>query len=205
LSKARHKTQSQNTSVDTAPIKASDNGRRALLVGGVVQSVHPEDASSGYWIEMLPDRTPVSALLLGLGGGTVARLLERRFDPIAITGVDNSDEMLAAATDFGPPLDKTRLVQADATDFIYRNSSHYGFIAVDLYRADHMDRGVLAPPFLRALTASLKPGGTVAFNLFQDHCLDDCLVRLERVFKRIRLTKIGRNAVFHGRLRRPHP
>jgi spermidine synthase len=201
LSKARYKIQSPNTSVDTAPVKAFDDGRRALLVGGVVQSVHPDDAASGYWTEMLPDRSPGSALLLGLGGGTVARLLERRFDPIAVTGVDHSAGMLAAAADFGPPLDKTRLVQADAAAFIHGNTSRYGFIAVDLYCADHMDRGVFAPPFLRALSASLKPGGTVAFNLFQDTCLDDCLARLERVFKRIRLTQIGRNAVFHGRLR----
>lgn len=202
MSKALHKTGCSRTAIHVAPVKTLDAGRRALLVEGVVQSVHPEDAASGYWSRMLPDQAPGSALLLGMGGGTVARLLEQRFGSIAITGVDHSAEMLSVAADFGPPLTNLRLVEADACVFIHRDSARYGFIAVDLFRAHRLERGVLALPFLRALAARLEPAGTVAYNLFQDACLGSCIARLERVFEQLRLSRIGQNAIFHGRPRR---
>jgi len=201
-SKASHRTCSLRAATDVAPVKTLDNGRRVLLIDGVVQSVHPEDAATGYWSRMLPEHAQGSALLLGFGGGTVARLLEQRFGPIAITGVDDSDEMLKAATDFGAPLTQLRLVKADAFSFIHKDSACYGFIAVDLFRAHRLERRVLALHFLRVLAARLEPGGTVAFNLFQDAYLNDCIARLERVFEQLRLSKIGENAVFHGRPQR---
>lgn len=151
---------------------------------------------------MLPDQPPGSALLLGLGGGTVARLLAQRFGPTAITGVDESAAMLALAAEFGAPLPELRLVQCDAFAFVHQDTARYGFIAVDLYRANRLARGVLALPFLRALAARLEPGGTVAYNLFRDFYLDDRVARLERVFERLRLEEIVANAVFHGRPRR---
>lgn len=205
MSKAWYKTQSSGSDTHVAPVRALDNGRRALLVNGVVQSVYPEDAATGYWSGMLPDRAPGSALLLGFGGGTVARLLEQRFGPIAITGIDDSEEMLAMAADFGPPLTGLRLIKADALAFIHRDSARYGFIAVDLFRAHRLERGVLALPFLRALAARLEPDGTVAYNLFRDSQLNDCMARLERVFEPLRLSRVGENAVFHGRPRRKQP
>lgn len=178
-----------------------DAGRRALLVRGVVQSVHPDDAASGYWARMLPQRAPRSALLLGMGGGTVARLLQRRFGPLAITGVDASAAMLAAAGDFGAPLSHYRPVQTDAFAFVRNTDERYEFIAVDLYCADRFERGALALPFLRALAARLSPGGTVAWNLFQDASRDRCLEKIERVFERLRLCEIGQNVIFHGQPR----
>src|SRR5688572_25904299 len=58
-----------------------DGGRAALLVDGVVQSISPADglAVGGYWAAMVPDERPRSALILGLGGGTLARLLQARW------------------------------------------------------------------------------------------------------------------------------
>jgi len=55
-----------------------DGGRAALLVDGVVQSISPADGlvEGGYWAAMLPSGRPHSALSLGLGGGTLARMLQ---------------------------------------------------------------------------------------------------------------------------------
>jgi spermidine synthase len=198
LSKIRSRTVPVVSNI-SVPVQTLDAGRRALLVDGVVQSVHPDDAASGYWSRMLPDRSPKSALLLGMGGGTVARLLVQRFGPIAITGVDDSAEMLAIAKEFGPPITALRLVQDDASAFLHRDTGRYGFIAVDLFRADRPAQGVLALPFIRALAARLEPNGTVAYNIFQDSRLRDRVAKLERVFERLRVDEIGENAVFHGR------
>jgi spermidine synthase len=178
-------------------------GRRAVLVDGVVQSVASEDALGGYLAAMMPLLPPQSALLLGVGGGTVALLLRRQFGPVSITGIDDSAEMLRlAAESFGLTGDGIDLQQADAFAFVHQSEGRFDFIAVDLYRGNRLVRGVLALPFLRALAARLGPGGTVACNLFRDGLLDERLARLERVFERTRLEHVAANTVFHGRPRR---
>lgn len=177
-------------------------GRRALIVGGTVQSVDPDDAKTGYWSAMLPATAPRSALLLGLGGGTVAHLLTRRFGPVAITGVDESVEIIELAMSaFGLALPNMTVVSDDAAHYVRDTAEQFDFIAVDLYRGNRIARGMLALPFLHALVARLRPGGSVACNLFRDELLPGRLARLARVFEQVRLAEVGANAVFHGRPR----
>jgi spermidine synthase len=184
-----------------APVLGQSGGRRALLVDGVVQSVAVEDAASGYWQAMVPDNPPASALLLGLGGGTIAHLLVQRFGPLALTGVEESAGILDAAAAFDLGTLPLHVVVGDAFAFVHGSDARFDYIAVDLYRGNHLVRGVLALPFLRALAARLQPDGTVAYNLFNDASFAPRVARLERVFDRVRVTEVGANAVFHGR---PH-
>jgi len=150
---------------------------------------------------MLPDHPPASALLLGLGGGTIAHLLVRRFGPIALIGVEDSQTILDFASEFELETLPLRVVLCDAFAFVHGCKERFDYIAVDLYRGNHLVRGVLALPFLRALAARLQPGGTVAYNLFSDDVFAARVARLERVFDRVRVTEVGANAVFLGR---PH-
>src|SRR5438132_815580 len=80
-----------------------DGGRAALLVDGVVQSISPEDGrvGGGYWAAMVPDDPPRNALILGLGGGTIARLLQARWGDVAMVGVDNDAEIVETAVRVG--------------------------------------------------------------------------------------------------------
>ena len=73
-----------------------DDGRRVLLADGVVFSVAVDSAEppSGYWAAMLPQGSPRTALLLGLGGGTLAHLLARRYAGIQMVGVDADAELI---------------------------------------------------------------------------------------------------------------
>src|ERR1700736_5815786 len=80
-----------------------DGGRAALLVDGVVQSISPEDGliDGGYWAAMVPDERPRAALILGLGGGTVSRLLQMRWGDLRIVGVDDDVSVLETANSVG--------------------------------------------------------------------------------------------------------
>jgi len=183
-------------------VLGESRGRLAILVDGVVQSVAPEDAASGYWSAMLPRQRPASALLLGVGGGTIARLLVARFGELPIVGVDESAAVLdLARAAFGLLPACVRLVQADALAYVHAESATYDYICVDLYRGDRLPRGVLALPFLRALAARLTSRGTLAFNLFADTWLDSRVAKLERVFERSAVERVGGNAIFLGRAR----
>jgi hypothetical protein len=61
---------------------------------------------------------------------------------------------------------------------------------------------VLALPFLRTLAARLEPGGSVAYNLFDDALFTERLIKLERVFETQRVVDAGANRIVHGRPRR---
>ncbi|MHB8577187.1 MAG: spermidine synthase [Dehalococcoidia bacterium] len=189
--------------VDLTPVVGFSAGRKALFVDGVVQSVDADDAGTGYWNAMVPDERPAAALLLGVGGGTVAQLLLRRYGDIVITGVDDSADILRVARrGFGLSAPEIVLIESDAFAFVNQTLLQFDYIGVDLYRGNRLARGVLALPFLRTLRARLQPGGRVAYNLFRDVYLDERVARLERVFDRVRLDEVAANAVFHGRPRR---
>src|SRR5262249_9757703 len=109
MTKRRRRNHPRHLQVRAAP---REGGGIALEVGGVGQSVFvpetvaaaepsggvpPEPGDSepqpgpnrGYWGLLLPTRCPRRALLLGLGGGTVAHLLTQRCPNTVITGIEH--------------------------------------------------------------------------------------------------------------------
>jgi spermidine synthase len=177
---------------------AEDEGQRALLVDGVVQSVAVEGPAlgPGYWPAMLPDVRPRRALLLGLGGGTIAHLLVRRFGPLSLVGVEADAEVLALArAAFDLALPSLVVVEADALAYVASCGERFDYICVDLYRGAEIERGALARPFLRRLKTLLLPGGVAVFNLFQDRRTARRVHRLQQVFPWASAEAVGKNVV----------
>lgn len=156
-----------------APLRPTiqiEDGRKVLRVGGFIQSVqvgsrHRPD----FWDALIPDRDRVTrALLLGLGGGTVATLLARRFGSIAITAVEYDPQIVDIATqEFGlGHLENLRIVVADAFAFVRKHEGRYDLICVDLYRGRWLPREVLSCSFLRNLLRILDPAGITTFNFW---------------------------------------
>ena len=161
-----------------------EDGRVVLRVGGVIQSVAVDETyESDVWDAMLPRERPSNALILGLGGGTIAQLLTQRWGTLPITGVERDPAVaLIARRAFGlEQLPHVRVVVADAFDFVRDCRERYDLICVDLYVAGKMAHGVLDPAFLRAVARLLPPDGTVAFNFWRGPYLADQLRRLGRV------------------------
>lgn len=195
-----------------------DDGSTALEVGGVVQSITwpasaPPDAGTlfaiGYWELLLPRTCPRRALLLGVGGGTVAWLLARRCPGVEMTGVEADALVLATARAELALGDVPGLtvVEADAFAWVAQASeaaatdpdTRYDFIAVDLFEAGRLVPGTLATPFLRQVASLLTPEGTVAINLVLTRRLDEQRHRLTRVFAIERERRHIGNVVIHAR------
>lgn len=197
----------------------------ALEVAGVVQSVsvpddeeaHTNGASAiayndepqpgpggGYWGLMLPPGCPRRALLLGLGGGTVAALLARRCPDVEIVGVDHDPNVLAVArSGFGlDALPQLRVEQADAFAWIAEQSAReqeaFDLICLDLFQAGRLALGALATPFLRQVAALLTPDGTLTVNLMVTARTPDQIHRLQRVFTVRRELRLRGNLVVHA-------
>jgi spermidine synthase len=179
-----------------------DAGHLALLVDGVVQSVAVDGTPlpESYWQAMVPDARPGSVLLLGLGAGTIARLLTERFGPVPIVGVELDPEIVALGrAHFGLDLPNLEVVVADAFGFVAGCSDTrdrtFDLIEVDLYDGLQLARGALAKPFLKQLHGLLAPGGAALFNLTMNRRLPRQLHRLSQVFRVTRTVDAGLNLV----------
>jgi predicted O-methyltransferase YrrM len=192
----------------------------ALEVGGVAQSVSvPEDIAfsgdpnepqpgpgGGYWGLMLPTRCPRRALLLGLGGGTVAHLLARRCPGVAIVGIERDAEVLAVArADFGlDAIPHLEIVEADAFSWVSQHSDaepgSFDLICLDLFESGRLALGALATPFLRQIGALLATGGVLTVNLMVTGRTPEQIHRIERVFAIQRRLRLRGNLVVHATL-----
>ena len=180
-----------------------DQGRTALLIDGVIQSVavSTQPITVGYWPHMLPEVRPRNALLLGLGGGTIAHLLVERFGPVPMTAVEKDPAVIALAYRvFGVP-SGTRVVEADAFAFVAEAVGPYDYIAEDLFENNAVPSRVFGRPFLRQLRELLSPGGLLALNYFKDRRSAAHQQRLESVFPRVTIIESDKNLVAHCRAR----
>ncbi|HLZ23262.1 MAG TPA: hypothetical protein VKQ30_14180 [Ktedonobacterales bacterium] len=218
MPKKRRRGQTRRLPVRTAP---REHWGVALEVGGVVQSVTvPDEAASpdddgeprpgpggGYWGLMLPPGCPRRALLLGLGGGTVAKLLARRCPDVAMVGVERDVEVIALArSEFGlDGLSHLTIVEADAFAWVAEHApgapdapGAFDLICLDLFEAGRLTLGTLATPFLRQLALLLAPEGTLTVNLMVTARTPDQLHRLRRVFALRRELRLRGNLVAHA-------
>ncbi|HSB68428.1 MAG TPA: methyltransferase domain-containing protein [Candidatus Methylomirabilis sp.] len=175
-------------------------GHRALVADGVIFSVDvtKADPPFGYWTAMLPSGTPHTAILLGLGAGTLAHLLNRRFPGIRITGIDNDPEVLAfARAHFDLDLPNLKVIVADAFDYVARCRRRFDFVAVDLFVGSAFERGVLSPAFLQRLDAIRSYEGEIAFNLYRDQHARTYLAEIRRVLQVSRVNRLRHNIIVH--------
>lgn len=183
-----------------------DTGRAALLVDGVVQSISPADglASGGYWAAMVPSLRPRRVLILGLGGGTLARLIQARWGPgVAIVGVDDDSAVLETARAAGwLPTSGLELVEGDAFAYVQTCAERFDYVAVDLFRGEQVVGRAFGKPFLRRVRDLLEPRGWLGINFFRDARADDRRERIAALFDVRTCTHVGGNVVLHAQRRR---
>jgi spermidine synthase len=187
-----------------APQLDEYEGHRALMVDGVIFSVAVGEATPpfGYWAAMLPQGSPRTALLLGLGAGTLAHLLTRQSPAVRITGVDIDPGIIEfARRHFDLALPNLEVIVADAFVYVSACTEQFDYVAVDLFQGAAFHRGVLARPFLRRLAAIAGPDGDIVINMYQDHRSEGYLRRIARVLEVVRAERLPSNVLAHCRRR----
>ena len=113
---------------------------------------------------------PRRALILGLGGGSVVRMLLAALPDLLIDAVEIDPAMAAVARQhFGlRPSGRLRLTLGDATDFAMERTGEgeYDLVLVDPYLGDRFATGLTADSVLDRLRGSLTPEGVLVMNLF---------------------------------------
>ncbi|MBF6591379.1 MAG: methyltransferase domain-containing protein [Ktedonobacterales bacterium] len=184
----------------TRPAVALEGGRKVLRVGGVIQSVQVDERYvPDIWDAMLPRRRPANVLILGLGGGTIATLLTRRWGPLPIVGVERDPAVVwLARHEFGlGTLAHVEMVAEDAFRYLRRCEHRFDYICVDLYTAGKLAHGVFGAPFLRDVARLLSSEGTAAFNLWRSPYVGDQVRRLRRALAVREIVEADDNLVVH--------
>lgn len=141
------------------------NGHKSLLVKNVTQSAYPPPKDSGYWRHMIPNVCPKTALILGVGAGTICHMLLEKCPKVKIIGVDNSQEVIQAAVDhMGLGDINMDLVFADAFDYVENCKDTFDLVIVDIFNGYWFPFRVLSFPFVTRCKELLTKNGCLYIN-----------------------------------------
>lgn len=178
-----------------------DRWLRRLVIWGAVQSVYRiRGWDQGYWTALVPDNDVSNALILGLGGGTVARLLRKKWPDIRIVAYELDPVIIKVAQDY---FDLDKKVEIRLQDYrqALKTNEKFDLIVVDLYLGSRFLGGAKTEDFLRRLTQKLTPHGRVAINRVREVGSAE-LAKMEeimkRVFKKSWQVRVGGNIIYWG-------
>jgi spermidine synthase len=160
-------------------VRDGPRGRELLVDGTFASFYRPGQVTTGsVWdalvapVLALPPARRRSLLLLGLGGGSAARILRTLAPRARIVGVELDPEVVAAARRFFD-LDALRVevVIADAQQFLTRSRMRFDAVLDDVFigAASRVRKPVWLPePGLRLAAARVAQGGVLASNTIRE-------------------------------------
>ena len=116
---------------------------------------------------LLFKRNPRRIVLLGLGGGSLAKFCYRALPNADITAVEIDPLVIALRQHFAIPEDDSRfrVIQADAAEFVAQLGQPTDVLLVDAFDAHGVAHALLEENFLLQAHAALGPSGIVIMNL----------------------------------------
>jgi spermidine synthase len=170
-------------------------GVRSLHIGSdTVQSsmrlARPNDLELSYTRSMMAFLLfvppPKKMLMIGLGGGSLAKFVYHRLPQTATTAVEVSTRVLAVARQyFNVPEDDARfqVIVADGAGYVERDDVCADVLVVDGYEADSHVESLATASFYAACNARLTPGGILVVNLWGgDKAFHTLLKRIRSCF-----------------------
>lgn len=138
--------------------------------------------------------TPRRVLLVGLGGGSLARFLMHHFPDCQIDAIELRPGVVKLAHGYFmlPEQDNLAIHVAEARSFLSRGGGrfeHYDLILVDAFNHDGVAPSVQSESFITACRQRLSAGGIFTINLWNHPCatLRDVLDMIDQGFAGNRL------------------
>lgn len=148
----------------------SPSGRISLKCGGVVQS---GGLAEELWQKGVKEISKFtlkkeikSCLILGLGAGTLVKLLSKEFKQCKVIGIE-IDPLVIKAGEKYFELKKSRdlkIINSDAFEALKEMKEKFDLIVVDLYKGQEFPYKAENVTFFRILSNLLCDQGVVAFN-----------------------------------------
>lgn len=183
-----------DTHVVPAPLVINDGTRRTLeFTRGDVQSemllARPDALVLDYTRAMmcfaLFAPQPRHIVMVGLGGGSLAKFCYRHFPHTRITVLEIRADVIALRDLFCLPPDDARLrvLHCDAADYLARTPGDADVLLVDGFDRRGLPPALSSSAFYAACRRALRPGGVLVANIFTyDPDYVTALQRLQDVF-----------------------
>jgi spermidine synthase len=109
---------------------------------------------------------PQAALMIGLGGGTVANYLRKYYPHLNMTIVELDEVVFACAQKFFnfKADEKMKVVIQDGRRYLMKDQERYDLIFLDAYYGDYIPFHLLTKEFLALVKDHLRPNGIVVSN-----------------------------------------
>ncbi|OIJ44532.1 transferase spermidine synthase [Massilia timonae] len=159
------------------PLVRTEGDRRTLeFTPGDVQSEmlvsRPDALVLEYTRAMMcfalfvPD--PRHIVMVGLGGGSLAKFCHRHFPRARITVLEIRDDVIALRDQFCLPPDDARLhvLHCDAADYLARMPLCCDVLLVDGFDSQGLPSDLASSAFYGACRRALHPGGVLVANIF---------------------------------------
>lgn len=109
---------------------------------------------------------PKRILLVGLGGGSLAKFCHRHLPRARITAVEIDPTVIAMGGQFGiTPDERLAIVQADAAEFLPTAQADTDVLLLDAFDRNGIAPSLSNPAFFEAARRRLRPNGLLVANL----------------------------------------
>ncbi|HSJ99508.1 MAG TPA: spermidine synthase-like protein [Myxococcota bacterium] len=110
---------------------------------------------------------PGSILMLGMGGGSIAKFCHRHLPGARIVVVESEPRVVGFRDQFAVPPDDERfqVVLADGAEYLRRTPERFDAIVIDAFDRDGFAPTICTPEFYLEARDSLAPGGVMVSNL----------------------------------------
>lgn len=182
-------------------------GRKYIDVGGLMQSGRIIDDlfKKGFKkLGITANKEIKKILLLGLGGGTIVKTLQKLFPCSKITAIDIDPVMVEVAQRFfSLDTNDITLKIGDVFDPRLEFGKDYDFIIIDIFRGYQIPGELGDKKFLEKLKSSLAKNGYVIFNrlYFRKYIseADQFLDKVQEIFQDVESTKVYLNLLIRAR------
>lgn len=172
-------------------------GVRSLHIGSdTIQSAmrvaHPNELEVVYTRSMMafllfsPD--PRDVLMIGLGGGSLAKFIYHRLPRACTVAVEINPRVVAIARQFfhvSPDNERLRVIVGDGASYMANDKPRADVVMVDGYDAEAQVAALSTLAFYRDCARVLGDGGILVVNLWGgDRNFSACVERMAKVFDR---------------------
>jgi spermidine synthase len=121
---------------------------------------------------------PQRILMVGLGGGSLAKFCYQHFPQMHITVLEINPHVIALRQQFLIPDDDARfeVVQVDAAHFMGQTPQTFDWVLVDGFDQHGLPEPLCSPQFYADCRRVLTPSGVAVFNLHRFHAYRDVYV-----------------------------
>jgi spermidine synthase len=137
---------------------------------------------------------PAHIVMVGLGGGSLAKFCYRYLPHSRITVLELRADVIALREQFAIPRDNARfrIIEADATDYMAKLSNSADVLLIDGFDESGLPPALGSAAFYADCRRALRPGGVMAANIFSYD------PNYAAMLRRLRQTFQGRLCWFHG-------